>query len=207
MATSSHKKTSGSGHGGKRPGAGRPPGTGPYGEPTRPMRIPESLVVPIRALLEKRTEAAEAERNALPAGDNILTPDFTSEALHLPLFSDRVAAGFPSPADDHMENRLDLNEHLVKHPAATFFVRVEGTSMLGAGIHPDDILVVDRSIEASNGNIVVAAVDGELTVKRLQYRRARLFLEPENPDYDPIEITGETDLVIWGVVTNVIHKV
>ncbi len=211
MTTSSDNKTSGGrgrgGHGGRRPGAGRPPGSGPYGEPTRPMRIPESMVVPIRELLERRMEAAEAARDTVPAGDNILTPDFTSETLHLPLFSDRVAAGFPSPADDHLENSLDLNEHLIKHPAATFFVRVEGRSMLGAGIHPDDILVVDRSLEAENGHIVVAAVDGELTVKRLQYRRARLFLEPENPDYDPIEITGETDLVVWGVVTNVIHKV
>jgi DNA polymerase V len=171
------------------------------------MRIPESLVVPIRELLERRTGAAAAARGGLPAGDNVLTPDFTSEALSLPLFSDRVAAGFPSPADDHLENKLDLNEHLVKHPAATFFVRVEGRSMVGAGIHPDDILVVDRSLEAANGDIVVAAVDGELTVKRLQYRRARLFLEPENPDYEPLEITGETDLVVWGVVTSVIHKV
>jgi DNA polymerase V len=212
MTTSSRTTRSGNRdqqgrHGGKRPGAGRPAGTGPYGEPTRPMRIPESLIVPIRELLERRMEAASAERDAVPVGDNILTPDFASESLHLPLFSDRVAAGFPSPADDHLENKLDLNEHLVKHPAATFFVRVEGQSMIGAGIHPDDILVVDRSMEASNGNIVVAAVDGELTVKRLQYRRARLFLEPENPDYDPIEITGETDLVVWGVVTSVIHQV
>lgn len=211
MSKSSKTTSSGSrgrgAHGGRRPGAGRPRGSGPYGEPTRPMRIPESLVVPIRELLERRTEAAVAERGGLPAGDNILTPDFASEALPLPLFSDRVAAGFPSPADDHLDNKLDLNEHLVKHPAATFFVRVEGQSMIGAGIHPDDILVVDRSLEASNGDIVVAAVDGELTVKRLHYQRARLFLEPENPDYDPIEITGETDLVVWGVVTNVIHKV
>jgi len=211
MSKSSRRTSSGSrgrgGHGGRRPGAGRPRGSGPFGEPTRPMRIPESLVVPIRELLERRMEAANAERDALPVGDNILTPDFASEALSLPLFSDRVAAGFPSPADDHLENKLDLNEHLVKHPAATFFVRVEGRSMIGAGIHPDDILVVDRSVEAVNGHIVVAAVDGELTVKRLHYHRARLFLEPENPDYDPIEITGETDLVVWGVVTNVIHKV
>ena len=206
MASSFHTKRS-TGHGGKRPGAGRPPGTGPYGEPTQPMRIPDSLVVPIRELLERRMEAATAERGAVPMGDNILTPDFASESLPLPLFSDRVAAGFPSPADDHLENKLDLNEHLVKHPAATFFVRVEGRSMIGAGIHPDDILVVDRSMEAVSGNIVVAAVDGELTVKRLQYRRARLFLEPENPDYDPIEISGDTDLVVWGVVTSVIHQV
>ncbi len=206
MATSSSDKSS-SGHGGRRPGAGRPPGTGPYGEPTTPVRIPESLVVPIRELLERRMAAAAAARGNTPVADNVLTPDFAAASLHLPLFSDRVAAGFPSPADDHLDNKLDLNEHLVKHPAATFFVRVEGRSMIGAGIHPDDILVVDRSVEASNGNIVVAAVDGELTVKRLHYRRARLFLEPENPDYDPIEITGDTDLVVWGVVTNVIHKV
>jgi DNA polymerase V len=193
-------------HGGSRPGAGRPLGSGPYGEPTRPVRIPESMIVPIRELLDRHLEAARAE--STPQGDNVFVFDpESSTSQPLPFFSHRVAAGFPSPADDHLDNRLDLNEHLVKHPAATFFVRVEGLSMIGAGIHPDDILVVDRSEDAGDGRIVVAAVDGELTVKRLRKQRARVYLEPENPDFQPLEITREMNFVIWGVVTNVIHKV
>ena len=220
MASDSSKKSSKAGtgprgaksHGGKRPGAGRPRGSGHFGEPTRPIRVPESLVVPIRELLDKRMEQARAQAESAdpdaPRGDNIFVFDPESVLkLDLPLFSHRVAAGFPSPADDHLDNRLDLNEHLVKHPAATFFVRVEGLSMIGAGIHPDDILVVDRSESADDGKIVVAAVDGELTVKRLRKQRARVYLEPENSDFEPIEITREMNFVIWGVVTNVIHKV
>lgn len=201
------KKPTGKTHGGARPGAGRPRGTGRYGEPTQPMRIPESLVVPIQEILDARARDATARPgDGLPRGDNVLLPDFRAEAQSLPLFEHRVAAGFPSPADDHMEKRLDLNEFLVKRPASTFFVRVEGLSMINAGIHPDDVLVVDRAETAADGRIVVAAVDGELTVKRLKKTGARMYLMPENPDYAPIEITGDTDLVIWGVVTSVIHK-
>ena len=199
-------------HGGRRPGAGRPRGSGRYGEPTVPIRVPESLVVPIRELLDRRLarrQAAGRDRPArLPDGWAVFgaPPAERRASLALPLFESRVAAGFPSPADDHLEKTLDLNELLVRRPAATFFVRVEGTSMIGAGIHPGDILVVDRAEEAQDGQIVVAAVDGELTVKRLRRERARVYLQPENPDYRPIEITGETDLVIWGVVTSVIHR-
>ncbi len=111
----------------------------------------------------------------------------------LPLFLARVLAGrptgFPSPADDFIENRLDINAHLVKRPAATFFVRVQGNSMQDAGIHDGDILVVDRSLEPASGKVVVAAVDGELTVKRLEIRRGTMRLLPENGDYRPTEIT------------------
>ena len=106
-----------------------------------------------------------------------------------------------------MEGSLDLNRHLIKHPAATFFVRVSGDSMINAGIHPGDILIVDRSLEATDKKIVIAVIDGELTVKRLRYRNALISLEPDNEDYQPISITQEKSLEIWGVVTNVIHKV
>ena len=122
----------------------------------------------------------------------------------LPLFSERVSAGFPSPAQDYIEQALDLNELCVKRPAATFFLRVEGDSMVDAGIHPDDILVVDRSIEARQGDIVIAAVDGEFTVKELVLRpRPRLL--PRNPNYSPIEIPEGMSLDIFGVVTNVVR--
>ncbi len=126
--------------------------------------------------------------------------------LDLPLYLASVPAGFPSPAEDYIDKKLDLNEHLVRHPAATFFVRVHGHSMADAGIAPGDILVVDRAEEAKSGNIVIAALDGELTVKRLKKSRGRLLLVPENPDFSPTEIPPEASFEIWGVVTYIIHK-
>ena len=125
----------------------------------------------------------------------------------LPLFSARVPAGFPSPADDYIDRALDLNEHLIRHPAATFFVRVSGDSMVDAGIHPGDILVVDRAEEPAHGKIIIAALNGELTVKRLSRSRGAVYLLPENPSYAPIEVTPETQFQVWGVVVHVIHTV
>ena len=125
--------------------------------------------------------------------------------LRIPLASATVQAGFPSPAEDHMENSLDLNEHLVSNPAATFFVRVQGNSMRDAGIQGGDILVVDRSITPGDRQIVIAMLDGEFTVKRLRKRGGRIFLEAENPDFAPIEISDSQELTIWGAVTFVIH--
>ena len=122
-----------------------------------------------------------------------------------PLFGSRVQAGFPSPADDYVEGRLDLNKHLVKHPAATFFVRVAGESMINAGIHPNDILVVDRSLEPTDKRVVIAVINGELTVKRLRITNGALHLMAENPDYPPMEITPSMEFEIWGVVVHVIH--
>ena len=125
----------------------------------------------------------------------------------IPMFASRVPAGFPSPADDYLEEQLDLNRHLIEHPAATFFVRVEGSSMIGAGIHHGNILVVDRSLQPVNGDIVVAVIHGELTVKRLQrHRDGRVLLMPDNPDFQPLEITEEMDVMIWGVVTSAVQE-
>ena len=118
-----------------------------------------------------------------------------------PQMSSSVAAGFPSPAADYVEGSLDLNELLVKHPAATFYVRCSGDSMTGAGIFPGDILIVDRSIEAQDGMVVVAALDGEFTVKRLALKDGVAWLMPENPAYQPIRAEGDNELRIWGVVT------
>ena len=123
-----------------------------------------------------------------------------------PLAAVRLQAGFPSPADDYMETALDLNEYMIDNPPATFFVRVTGESMTGAGIFPDDLLVVDRSVTAHNGDIVVAVLDGEFTVKRLIRRAGRVDLVAENPNFPPIRITGESDLQIWGVVRHVIRS-
>jgi DNA polymerase V len=126
-------------------------------------------------------------------------------SLQRPLFLSGVSAGFPSPADEYLDQKLDLNEHLVKNPAATYFVRVAGDSMTGAGINDNDILVVDRSLEPSSSNIVIAIVNGELTVKRLIKTRNSCRLIAENPDYPPLEINEDTPLEIWGVATYAIH--
>jgi len=125
--------------------------------------------------------------------------------IQLPLFSSSVAAGFPSPAEDYIEGSLDLNEHLIKHPAATFFVKVSGDSMVGAGIFDGDLLVVDRALEAKNDSIVLAVVNGEFTVKRLRKIKNKITLLPENPKHRPIEITDGMDFTVWGVVAHVIH--
>lgn len=123
----------------------------------------------------------------------------------LPLYACPVSAGFPSPAEDYLEGKLDLNQYLVKHPAATFFVRVTGDSMIGAGIHAGDILIVDRSLEPRDCKVVIAVVNGELLVKRLRMEKERIYLASENADYPPLVITDLMDFEVWGVVTNVIH--
>jgi DNA polymerase V len=132
-------------------------------------------------------------------------PASCKAVLQRPLFLSGVSGGFPSPADDYLDRKLDLNEHLVKNPAATFFVRVAGDSMTGVGINDNDILVVDRSLEPVNNNIVIAVVNGELTVKRLVKSRNSCCLVAENPDYPPLDIGDEMELEIWGVVTFAIH--
>jgi DNA polymerase V len=118
-----------------------------------------------------------------------------------------VSAGFPSPAEDYVEGKIDLNRHLIKNPAATFLVRVTGDSMIGAGIHSGDVLVVDRSLEPTQDRIVIAVINGELTVKRIYHERKRLYLMPENPNYPPILVDEGMELQVWGIVTNVIHPV
>jgi DNA polymerase V len=119
----------------------------------------------------------------------------------VPMVSARVCAGFPSPADDHMEGAFDLNELLIKNPPATFMVRVAGESMRDAQIFPGDILVVDRSVEAKDRSIIVACLDGEFTVKRLRKHGDRVWLQPENSAFPELEITAERDFQVWGVVT------
>lgn len=121
------------------------------------------------------------------------------------MFIVTVPAGFPSPADDYAEGPLDLNRHLIRHPAATFFVRVKGDSMIGAGIFSGDLLIVDRAMNPTNGSIVIAVVNGDLTVKRLHRSKGGITLLPENPAYRPIEIDHSTDFEVWGVVTKAIH--
>ena len=142
------------------------------------------------------------------AGLTVIRPDPAASPSFRPVFISKIAAGFPSPADDYVERRLDLNQHCIHHPEATFFLRVSGHSMTGAGIHDNDILVVDRSLKPVHGKIVVAILDGEFTVKRLSREGGagvHLSLTPENSDYPRIELREGQELEIWGVATFVIH--
>lgn len=132
---------------------------------------------------------------------NTLFSYHPQQYIELPLFLERVACGFPSPAQDYVEARLDLNKLTIKHPSATYFVKVSGESMIGAGIGDGDLLVVDRALTPVHGDIVVAAVDGEFTVKELQIH-PQLRLLPHNPDYRPITFDSEEELQIFGVVTH-----
>ncbi|MBD5608162.1 MAG: translesion error-prone DNA polymerase V autoproteolytic subunit [Desulfovibrio sp.] len=124
----------------------------------------------------------------------------------LPLYLNPVQAGWPSPAEDYIDSEINLHELIVSNSAATFFLRAAGDSMIECGIHDGDLLVVDRSREALHNRVVIAAVDGELLVKRLQRRGKRTFLAPANPEYPDLEITNLEYVHIWGVVTYVIHK-
>ncbi|RVU81726.1 translesion error-prone DNA polymerase V autoproteolytic subunit [Leucothrix sargassi] len=126
--------------------------------------------------------------------------------IDIPLFSSRISAGFASPADDHLESTLDLNKLLVPRPSATFMLKVEGDSMIGAGIYEGDMLIVDRSVTAVDGSIVIAVVQGGLTVKRLRKNANGIWLVPENPKYKPIAIDENSDFVIWGCVKHAIHN-
>ena len=136
----------------------------------------------------------------------ILLPAMGKPPIRAPLFSHKVAAGFPSPADDYIEGRLSLDEHLISNKDATFFVRAKGNSMVGAGIFDGDLLVVDKSLTPSSGDIVIAIVDGDLTVKRLINRDGKVILKPENPRCKEIEFKEGQELQVWGVVTSTVKK-
>ncbi|MFZ5484458.1 MAG: LexA family protein [Pseudomonadota bacterium] len=187
-------------HGGARPGAGRPRQLGGPGEPTKVVRLPASRVDEVRRYL--RATAARWPDSLVPLGAPALAP----VAQALPLFASRVPAGFPSPAEDYAEGRLDLNEYLVEHEAATFYVRVKGHSMTGAGILDGDVIAVDRALEPRHGDIVLAVIDGELTVKELHAQQGRVRLLPHSPDFAPIEIREGQEFTLWGVVKGVVRK-
>lgn len=131
---------------------------------------------------------------------------FPIPAFFAPLFLETIPAGFPSPASDYIDQRLDLYDYLGVHSEATFFLRVQGDSMQGAGIYDGDLLVVDRSQTAKSGHVVIAVIDGEFTVKRLQKSSGRTWLQAENPSYPPIELRDGQELEVWGVVSHVVHK-
>lgn len=129
-----------------------------------------------------------------------------SKPTALPLFASPVQAGFSTPVQDEFESKLDLNEHLIHHPAATFFVRVNGNSMEGANLYPGDILIVDRALEPTHDKIIIARIGSEFNVKRLYIQGEKIQLLSEHPDYPPIIIDNPEDFEVWGVVTYIIHK-
>lgn len=135
---------------------------------------------------------------------NFFTPDFGSNNLQL--YVEGIKAGFPSPAQDYMDSVFDLNKELVHNPSSTFYGRVSGNSMVDAGIHDGDILVIDKSIEPANGLQAVCFVDGEFTIKTLKVTKTAVYLMPANPEFKPIKITDENSFMVWGIVTYVIHK-
>tara|TARA_B110000444_G_C18830641_1_gene593044 strand:- start:424 stop:996 length:573 start_codon:yes stop_codon:yes gene_type:complete len=183
-------------HGGFRMGAGRKVGTGKYSEPTKVMRVPASKVTDIeRYILRQQLQNVDTIFNA-----KILAKQF------LPFFAHKVPAGFPSPADDHVEKKLDLNEYLINQKEATFFITIKGDSMIDASIHDGDIVIVDRSKQARIGDIVLASIDGEFTVKTLAKHLSQPRLVPANKQYKYIDITENMEFEIWGVITGAVRK-
>lgn len=195
--------------GGARIGAGRKPGQGPYGERTQALRVPESQLGNLKNYLAQYRRASRV--SPLPQGD-VRVLDLHPIQRHtppslIPLIPSSVPAGFPSPADDYFHGSIDLNEHLIHRRESTFILRVSGWSMLRAGIHDGDELIVDRSLEPQNGHVVIAVVDNELTCKRLIKSGPAIRLVSENPDYPEILVDQAQEITIWGVVTRVLHKV
>jgi DNA polymerase V len=184
------------GRGGSREGAGR---KSFYDESTKAVRIPVSRVVEIKNYL---TETKKQRFNEVAS---ITLIDATTQ-MRVPLASEKVAAGFPSPAQDYIDKTLDMNEHLIQNEAATFVVKVASLSMRDAGIDIDDELVVDRSLEAKHEDIVVALIDNDFTVKRLMIEGDTHWLKAENPDFSDIHLKENQELVIWGVVTYVLKS-
>ncbi len=132
--------------------------------------------------------------------------DLTTKSFRIPLLNDSVSAGFPSPADDYTEENIDLNEHLISNPFSTFFLRVKGESMINAGIKDKDLIIVDKSLVAKPGNIVIAMIDGEFTIKRLSIKNDELYLKAENHNYPDFSFKNHIDVQIWGVVIYSIHS-
>lgn len=168
--------------GGRRKGAGRPKGTGKFGVPTKAIRVPEAMVEQIINFIYRKGDV-------------------------YPLYGNMVPAGFPTVTEEVPVEMLDLTSYLISNPAATFFVRATGDSMIGAGIFADDILVVDKSAEPQNGDIVIAILNNEFTVKRLEKSDSHVELKSENPNYPSIVIPEDTELQIWGVVKHTLRTV
>lgn len=183
-------------HGGARPGAGRKPGSGAYGEPTQPVRVPISQVSAVMAYLDAYRQPA--------LGEEPRPLRQTPSPIQLVSIAQRIPAGWPSPAADYLDDTIDLNVELILpgHAEATFVLRVTGWSMMLAGIMDGDRIVVDRALEPQKGDIVVAVLNNDLTIKRLGDVDGKLALIPENPHFQPIVMKDGDELTVWGVVTH-----
>jgi DNA polymerase V len=170
---------------------GRPPG-----EPSKVVRLP----LPVAALAKRLAD------KSLRAGDinAFLNVEATRYAT-VPLMVSPAECGFPSPADDYLDRPLDFNDLLIENPAATFAVRIAGQSMMGAGLFPNDIAVVDRSRTAVDGSIVLALIGGEFTIKRYRKKGARVWLQAENPAFKNIELNEDSAFEVWGVIAKSIR--
>jgi DNA polymerase V len=187
-------------HGGTRQGAGR---KAAYGEPTKTVRVPQSLVPVVVGYLDELKRSGHG-----PGQSNGLRPiTALRSATLVPALGRRVRAGKPASGDDYQEDTVDLGKHLVRDPSSTFVMKVAGWSMRDAGIADGDELVVDRGVAAEDGRIVVADIDGELTVKRLKHTATGWLLQAANPDFADIPVGNKSELNIWGVVTRVLHAV
>ncbi len=190
-------------HGGRRPGAGRKPGNN-MAQPTTVIRVPINTAEAIKDFVSalKRKHTLQGQAGVV----DLIQFTQAKQRVILPLYTSKVAAGFPSPADDHVEQRLNPSDYLVENDTATFFVRVKGDSMIEAGIFDNDVLVIDRSRTQQTGDIVLAVLDGEFTVKTLGWSRKSVKLIPANRNYPVIEIKKGQSLEIWGVVTGSMRK-
>ncbi len=196
-----------SGRGGKRENAGRPRGQGKFGEPTMTMRIPESQTTTIKDFLEALQRKRSQAGSGIPVTEinveEFFTPSIPEQPTLLPLFSTKVAAGFPSPADDYVEKSLDVSEFLIDHAASTFFVTIKGDSMIDVGLMPGDKVVVDRAKTPVLGDIVLAVVDREFTIKIYDHganKMPRLMPANSSGAYRPIYIRPDMQFEIFGVV-------
>lgn len=187
-------------HGGARQGAGR---KAAYGEPTKTVRVPHSLVPVVVGYLDavKRTAQAPSETGGVRPVASMRA------AISVPALGRRVRAGKPTSGDDYQDDAVDLGRYLVRDPSSTFVMKAAGWSMRDAGIADGDVLVIDRGVIAEDGRIVVADIDGELTVKRLKRTASGWLLQAANPEYSDIPVSEKSGLNIWGVVTRVIHSV
>jgi DNA polymerase V len=189
----------------KKAKPGRPEGRNAYGESTVPIRIPKSKVTQITDFLNQC--ALKNRPGKIDFYEHIRQVSAPEVSVELPLYSSKVSAGFPSPCDDHIAKRLNIHDYLVDQEDATFLVTVTGLSMRDAGLLPKDVVVVDRSKNANIGNIILAVVNGEFTIKQLTLgKNGHPVLLPANPDFKPIEIKDGMDFEIWGVVTGSIRK-
>jgi DNA polymerase V len=189
----------------KKAKPGRPKGRNTYGESTVPIRIPKSKITQITEYLKQST----LKNSFVPLDfyEHIRPVSALEVSIELPLYSSKVSAGFPSPCDDHIAKRLNIHDYLVDQEDATFLVTVIGWSMRDAGLLPKDVVIVDRSKNAHVGNIILAVIDGEFTIKQLAVgENGNPVLLPANPDFKPIEIKEGMDFDIWGVVTGSIRK-